>query len=403
MFVNVTRKKFTDKSLKGKCIVIVLDGLGVGELPDAASYNDSGSNTILSISAAKELKIPNLLSLGFGNISTIRNVTTNERVIGSFGRMSEKSPGKDSTTGHWEIAGLILNKAFPVFPFFPEDIVNKFISLTGIKGVLGNEAASGTEIINRLGDEHYATSKPIIYTSADSVFQIAASEEVTGLDELYRLCEIARNEIFVNEYAVARVIARPFTKVDGKYVRTANRRDFSLKPSGSTMLNLMLSAGIRTVAVGKIDDLFAGAGLDVKLHTKSNAEGIDVTISQIKQRTNEFIFTNLVDFDMLFGHRNDALGFAEALEYFDAKLPEIEAAMSDDDMLILTADHGNDPGDSSTDHTREYVPLLVYSKKRKGGVDLGTRSSFADIAKTVLDYYQIENNLYGKSFLPLLS
>ena len=389
--------------MNGKCIVIVLDGVGVGELPDAAQYNDSGSNTMRSISASKDLKIPNLVSLGFGNISTLNSVPINESVVGSYGKLSEKSPGKDSTTGHWEIAGLILESAFPVFSVFPDEIVNRFIVSTGIKGVLGNEAASGTEIINRLGDEHYLTAKPIIYTSADSVFQIAASEEVTGLDELYRLCEIARNEIFVDNYAVARVIARPFTKIDGNYVRTTNRRDFSLKPFNKTMLNILQSGKVKTIAVGKIDDLFAGYGLDVKLHTKSNAEGIETTIKQISDCKEEFIFTNLVDFDMLFGHRNNALGFAEALEYFDSKLPEILAKMNENDLLILTADHGNDPGDISTDHTREYTPLIVFSKKYKGGVDLGIRGSFADIAKTILDYYKIDNSLYGKSFLPLLS
>ena len=389
--------------MNGKCIVIVLDGVGVGELPDAAQYNDSGSNTMRSISASKDLKIPNLVSLGFGNISTLNSVPINESVVGSYGKLSEKSPGKDSTTGHWEIAGLILESAFPVFSVFPDEIVNRFIVSTGIKGVLGNEAASGTEIINRLGDEHYLTAKPIIYTSADSVFQIAASEEVTGLDELYRLCEIARNEIFVDNYAVARVIARPFTKIDGNYVRTTNRRDFSLKPFNKTMLNILQSGKVKTIAVGKIDDLFAGYGLDVKLHTKSNAEGIETTIKQISDCKEEFIFTNLVDFDMLFGHRNNALGFAEALEYFDSKLPEILAKMNENDLLILTADHGNDPGDISTDHTREYTPLIVFSKKYKGGVDLGIRGSFADIAKTILDYYKIDNSLYGKSFLPLIS
>jgi phosphopentomutase len=389
--------------LNGKCIVIVLDGVGIGELPDAAQYNDTGSNTMLSISAAKELEIPNLISLGLGNISLLNSVPVGKSVVGSYGKLNEKSPGKDSTTGHWEIAGLILDRAFPVFSFFPDEIVNRFIALTGVKGVLGNEAASGTEIIKRLGNEHYSTAKPIIYTSADSVFQIAASEEVTGLDELYRLCEVARNEIFVDNYAVARVIARPFTKIDGNYVRTANRRDFSLKPFGKTMLNILQSGGVKTIAVGKIDDLFAGDGLDVKTHTKSNAEGIDVTIKLISDCKDEFIFTNLVDFDMLFGHRNDALGFANALEYFDSKLPEIMAKLNENDLLILTADHGNDPGDISTDHTREYIPLIVFSKKYKGGVNLGTRSSFTDIAKTVLDYYNINNNVYGKSFLSLLS
>jgi len=387
----------------GKCIVLVLDGLGVGELPDASLYNDKGSNTMYKISCAKKLNIPNLLSLGLGNVSLLENVLFNGVVIGSYGKMEEKSAGKDSTTGHWEIAGLILDKPFPVFHSFPDTIINSFIEKTGINGILGNYPASGTEIINKLGDEHYKTKMPIIYTSADSVFQVAASEEVFGLNNLYHLCEVARNEILVGEYAVARVIARPFIKEGNTYVRTANRRDFSLKPFNRTMLNYMQDFGIKTYGIGKIDDLFAGYGLDIKLHTKSNSEGIETTIHLLREIKSGFIFVNLVDFDMLYGHRNDALGFAEALEYFDSKLPEIIAYLDERDILIITADHGNDPSDSSTDHTREYVPLLVYSKEHKNPKNLGVRSSFCDVAKTVLEYYNIENSLFGESFLKYLN
>ena len=387
----------------GKCIVLVLDGLGVGELPDASLYNDKGSNTMYKISCAKKLNIPNLLSLGLGNVSLLKNVLFNGVVIGSYGKMEEKSAGKDSTTGHWEIAGLILDKPFPVFHSFPDTIINSFIEKTGINGILGNYPASGTEIINKLGDEHYKTKMPIIYTSADSVFQIAASEEVFGLNNLYHLCEVARNEILVGEYAVARVIARPFIKEGNSYVRTANRRDFSLKPFNRTMLNYMQDFGIKTYGIGKIDDLFAGYGLDIKLHTKSNSEGIETTINLIKDIKSGFIFVNLVDFDMLYGHRNDALGFAEALEYFDYKLSEIISSLDEKDLLIITADHGNDPADISTDHTREYVPLLVYSKEHKNPKNLGVRSSFCDVAKTVLEYYNIENSLFGESFLKYLN
>lgn len=387
----------------GKCIVLVLDGLGVGELPDASLYNDKGSNTMYKISCAKKLNIPNLLSLGLGNVSLLENVLFNGVVIGSYGKMGEKSAGKDSTTGHWEIAGLILDKPFPVFHSFPDTIINSFIEKTGINGILGNYPASGTEIINKLGDEHYKTKMPIIYTSADSVFQVAASEEVFGLNNLYHLCEVARNEILVGEYAVARVIARPFIKEGNFYVRTANRRDFSLKPFNRTMLNYMQDFGIKTYGIGKIDDLFAGYGLDIKLHTKSNSEGIETTINLIKGIKSGFIFVNLVDFDMLYGHRNDALGFAEALEYFDYKLSEIISSLDEKDLLIITADHGNDPADISTDHTREYVPLLVYSKKHKNPKNLGVRSSFCDVAKTVLEYYNIENSLFGESFLKYLN
>jgi len=387
----------------GKCIVLVLDGLGVGELPDASLYNDKGSNTMYKISCAKKLNIPNLLSLGLGNVSLLKNVLFNGVVIGSYGKMEEKSAGKDSTTGHWEIAGLILDKPFPVFHSFPDTIINSFIEKTGINGILGNYPASGTEIINKLGDEHYKTKMPIIYTSADSVFQVAASEEVFGLNNLYHLCEVARNEILVGEYAVARVIARPFIKEGNTYVRTANRRDFSLKPFNRTMLNYMQDFGIKTYGIGKIDDLFAGYGLDIKLHTKSNSEGIETTINLIKDIKSGFIFVNLVDFDMLYGHRNDALGFAEALEYFDYKLSEIISSLDEKDLLIITADHGNDPADISNDHTREYVPLLVYSKEHKNPKNLGVRSSFCDVAKTVLEYYNIENSLFGESFLKYLN
>jgi len=389
--------------MKRKSIVIVLDGLGVGELPDAADYGDLGSNTILSISKAKKMEIPNLLSFGFGKLTSFDSVHYKGEIKASFGKMAERSHGKDSTTGHWEIAGLISEKPFPVFLVFPEEIIKKFVSLTGITGVLGNVAASGTEIIKLLGDEHYKTGKPIVYTSADSVFQIAASEEITGLEELYRLCEVARYKVFTGEFAVARIIARPFTKKNGKYIRTSNRRDFSLKPFSSTMLNILQLNGIKTIGIGKINDLFADDGIDVQIHTKSNAETIDETIKQISYYETEFIFSNLVDFDMLFGHRNDSLGFANALEYVDSKLPSIIEALNKDDILILTADHGNDPGDISTDHTREYVPLLVYSKSKNGNVDLGIRNSFSDIAKTVLDFYGIENSLHGESFLRSLN
>jgi phosphopentomutase len=389
--------------MDGKSIVIVLDGLGVGELPDATDYGDSGTNTMLSISKSKKLEIPNLLSFGLGKLTSLDSVLFEGEIKASFGKMAEKSCGKDRTTGHWEIAGLVIEKPFPVFSFFPEDIIKEFVSLSGIKGVLGNLAASGTEIINSLGDEHYKTGKPIVYTSADSVFQIAASEEVIALEELYRLCNVARDKVFIEDFAVARVIARPFIKKEGKYVRTSNRKDFSLKPFSNTMLNILQLNGIKTIGIGKINDLFAGYGLDVKIHTKSNTETIYKTIEEISSSGKIFIFSNLVDFDMLFGHRNDGLGFANALEYFDSELPNIMEAMNEDDILIITADHGNDPGDISTDHTREYVPLLVYSKNKNGNVNLGIRNSFSDIAKTVLDFYNVGNSLHGESFLQSLN
>lgn len=386
----------------GKIVCIVLDGVGIGAAPDAHLYHDEAANT-LSNTAAKMggLHLPNLTSLGLGNIAKIEGVPVNSNASANFGKMREVSKGKDSTTGHWEMSGIVLEKDFPYYPKgFPSDVVEKFCALTGCKGILGNKPASGTEIIAQLGAEHERTGNPIVYTSADSVFQIAANEHVITLERLYELCMIARNEVMIGQHAVGRVIARPFIGTDGNYKRTTNRRDFSLFPPSTTMLDILFGHKIPTIAIGKIDDLFAGKSLSEKIHTTSNAEGIEETIHWANKTTNGFIFTNLVDFDALFGHRQDPKGMKEALEYFDVQLPRILETLKNDDLLLLTADHGNDPTDNSTDHSREYVPLIAYSPNGKRNVNIGTRETFADLGKTVVDYFGFEGKeISGLSFL----
>ncbi len=386
----------------GKIVCIVLDGVGIGAAPDAKIYNDEASNTLSNTAAVMGgLHLPNMGALGLGNIAKIEGVPSTSNASANFGKMREVSKGKDSTTGHWEMSGIVLEKDFPYYPNgFPNDVVEKFCALTGCKGILGNKPASGTEIIAQLGAEHERTGNPIVYTSADSVFQIAANEQVIPLERLYELCIIARNEVMIGQHAVGRVIARPFIGSNGNYKRTTNRRDFSLIPPSTTMLDILFEHKISTVAIGKIDDLFAGKSLSEKIHTTSNAEGIEETIRWAKKTTTGFIFTNLVDFDALFGHRQDPKGMKEALEYFDVQLPRILETMKDDDILLLTADHGNDPTDHSTDHSREYVPLIAYSPNGKRNVNIGIRETFADLGKTVVDYFGFEGKeLSGSSFL----
>ena len=386
-----------------KLILIVLDSVGVGELPDAGNYGDKGTNTISHI--AREvggLRLPKLEALGLGNITNINGVARNNNAIGCFGKMSEASEGKDSTTGHWEIAGIITKKAFPLYPNgFPKKLLEKFLDVTGCNGYLGNTPASGTEIINELGDDHMRTGFPIVYTSGDSVFQIAAHQDVIPLERLYEICQKTREQVVVGEHRVGRVIARPFIGTTGKYKRTPYRRDYAVEPPAETILDVLNENGVPTIGIGKIDDLFCGRGLQVKTHIKSNAEGIEEIIKAGMSMQHGFLMANLVDFDMLFGHRQDANGYAKALEEFDVKLPEIQNCIGDGDVLILTADHGNDPTDRSTDHTREYVPLLCYTKSGKKNVNLGVRSSFADIGKTVADFFDVGNtqSLSGESFL----
>ncbi len=344
--------------------------------------------------------MPNLASLGLGNIASIKGVASTGSPRASYGRMAEVSKGKDSTTGHWEISGLIIEKDFPTFPKgFPESLLKTFVEVTGCKGYLGNTTASGTAIIQQLGAEHVKSGYPIVYTSADSVFQIAAHEEVIPLQKLYDICRRTRDEVCVGDFAVGRIIARPFIGSDGNFTRTTNRRDFSLLPPSDTILDVLCKAGIETVSVGKVDDLFADRGLSKKLHTKSNAEGVEYIVSESSGMKSGLIFANLVDFDTLYGHRNDPKGFAAALESFDRELPRIIETIGNDDLLVLTADHGNDPVTPSTDHSREYVPLLCYTKSKNSGINLGTRSTFADLGKTIADFFGVKNALSGMSFL----
>lgn len=334
-----------------------------------------------------------------GNIDSIPGISIQDKPIASFGKLREVSPGKDSTTGHWELGGIHVDLEFSYFPKgFPKSITDAFLKKTGLQGFLGNIPASGTEIIKELGEEHQKTGYPIIYTSADSVFQIAAHEETIPLDDLYKICEITRHEVLIDPWTVGRVIARPFIGKPGNYTRTTNRKDFSLDPPSDTILDVLKNAGIETIAIGKINDLFNYKGIVTGIKSKSNDEGCNQIIKTASNRKNALIFTNLVDFDVYYGHRLDPDGFAKALKEFDNRLPEILKVLSEDDALILTADHGNDPTVKSTDHTREYVPLLFYQKGKKGR-DIGTRSSFSDVAKTVGEYFGVTNTLKGKSFL----
>lgn len=385
-----------------RAILIVLDSVGIGELPDAADYGDVGSNTLGNIAkAAGGLDLPNLKELGLGNISPILGVDPVSEPKGSYGKSDELSKGKDTVTGHWEMAGVILEKPLKTFPDgFPQDIIAEFEERIG-RSVIGNTVASGTEIIKELGDEHVATGKPIVYTSADSVFQIAAHEEVIPLSELYRYCEIAR-EMLTGDRQVGRVIARPFIGTSGAYARTSNRKDYALAPFNKTVLEYVNEAGLNVMCVGKIEDLFNGLGVTHAVHIKNNEMGVDETIKYMDMKLPGFIFTNLVDFDMQFGHRNDYMGYKKALEDFDRRLPEILERLQEGDLLIITADHGCDPTTESTDHSREYVPMIVVTKGLKNGVDLGIRRTFSDMGKTVLEHLEAPNEMFGTSFFGLL-
>ncbi len=381
-----------------RVILIVLDSVGVGELPDAAEYGDAGSNTLGNIAASLPgFTLPNLKEMGLGMIPGTHEIGRVDNPKACYGRMIEKSKGKDTTTGHWEISGLILEKAFPTYPEgFPKELIEEFEALIGTR-ILANKPASGTAIIEELGDEHVRTGYPIVYTSADSVFQIAAHEEVVNIERLYEMCRKAR-ALLKGQHAVGRVIARPFIGTSGNYMRTDGRRDFSLEPIGRTMLDAINENGLKVAAVGKIEDIFVGKGITRAVHTHDNEDGVNQTINYMKESFRGLIFTNLVDFDMVYGHRNDVQGYAKVLKEFDGRLPEIIEALKDDDMLIITADHGCDPTTPSTDHSREYVPLLVYGKKIKVGIDLGTRKSFADISSTVLELLGLEKLANGESF-----
>lgn len=381
-------------------IIIILDGVGVGELPDAAAYGDSGSNTLYNLAKhVGQLTLPTLQKLGLGNIIEIPGIEVASDPLASYGKLKEVSKGKDSTTGHWEIGGFEVTFEFPYYPDgFPDRIVNAFIKETGVGGILGNKAASGTEIIKELGDEHVKTGFPIVYTSADSVFQIAAHEEIISIEKLYEICTIAREKILINKDSVGRVIARPFVGSTNNYVRTTNRKDFSMDPVDETILDLLFKSNIKTVAIGKINDLYNYRGINHGVKTKSNHEGIQKILYHVNHEIHSLIFTNLVDFDVYYGHRNDPEGFAKALKEFDDQLPLILDSMDETDALIITSDHGNDPTTISTDHSREYVPLL-YFRKNRPGIDLGTRETMSDIAKTAADFFELENNFNGISFL----
>ena len=383
-----------------RAILIVLDSLGVGELPDAKNYGDEGSHTLDNIcKACGKLNIDELEKLGIGNIEGVTMPKACDSAIGAYGRSSEKSMGKDTVTGHWEIGGVILEKPLNTYPDgFSKEIIDEFLKRTNKENILGNTVASGTAIIEELGEEHVKTGYPIIYTSADSVFQIAAHEDVIPVEELYKMCEIAR-EMLVDKWAVGRVIARPFTGEVGSFKRTSNRRDYALDPFNKTMLEYLKESGKEVAAVGKIEDIYNKKGVTLAVHTKNNMDGVDKTLEYMDTVKEGLIFTNLVDFDMLYGHRNDAKGYGKAIEEFNDRLQEIYAKMTDEDMLILTADHGCDPTTASTDHSREYIPILVYGKNLKGNVNLGIRETFADIGKTILDFFNVENELVGKSFL----
>ena len=380
--------------------IIILDGVGIGELPDACNYNDSGSNTLCNMAkAVGGLQLPNMEKLGLGNITEIEGVSAVESSLASYGMMTEVSVGKDSITGHWEISGLYVKTDFSYFPQgFPTELVEKFIDKTGCKGVLGNKPASGTEIIKELGEEHVRTGFPIIYTSADSVFQIAAHEEVIPLEELYKICSITREKVLILPLQVGRVIARPFIGTPGNFTRTTNRRDLSLDPPEPTILDLLLSNGITTVAIGKVNELFNFKGIKIRERTKTNEAGCNKLLEYSKSARGSFIFANLVDFDVYYGHRNDPEGFANKLKEFDDFLPEFLNTLDETDKIVITADHGNDPTTPSTDHSREYVPLLFYQENVKGK-NLGIRKTFADVAKTAADFFNIENELKGESFL----
>lgn len=384
--------------MKRRSILIILDSLGVGGTNDCHLYGDQGCNTLKNIAAVVgNLNLPHLKQLGLGNIIEIKGVPAAAAPLGCYGKMNEKSLGKDTTTGHWEMMGIILPSSFPVFPDgFPPQVISSFEEAIGRK-TLGNKTASGTVIIEELGKEHMRTGYPIVYTSADSVFQIAAHEEIIPLEELYEMCRIAR-ELLVDEHGVGRVIARPFIGSPGSFKRTTHRHDFSLQPPAN-LLDYIIQAGQKVIGVGKIKDIFAGRGVSDSFATENNDDGIDKILTALQGDFNGLIFANLIDFDQLYGHRNDPLGYATALEKFDLRLPQIIDHLQEDDLLIITADHGCDPTTAGTDHTREYVPLLVYGPKFKHGIDLGVRETFADVGATIAEHLNIENyHLGGESF-----
>ncbi len=374
-----------------------MDSVGIGELPDAAAYGDEGSNTVGNIAREVKLRIPTLRSFGMSRLVTLDDLDA-PATAAAFGRMAEKSPGKDSVTGHWEMAGLVLDRPFPVYADgFPPDVIAAFEARIGRKS-LANKAASGTAIIAELGAEHVATGRPIVYTSADSVFQIAAHEDVVPIPQLYEWCEAAY-ELVGRGLGVGRVIARPFTGRPGAWKRTAHRRDFALEPHAPTLLDELQAAAVPVIAIGKIEDLFAGRGMTRTVHTASDDEGMDAIELALGTLDRGLVFANLVDFDTLYGHRNDVAGYAANLERFDARLTKLLPLLGHEDLLIVTADHGNDPTTPGTDHAREYVPVFAWGERVRRGVDLGTRETFADLGQTVADVFRVGPLAHGTSFL----
>lgn len=385
-----------------RVLLIVLDGAGIGAMPDAPEWGDAGADTFGHILESRNVRLPNLQRYGLGNIRPLQSVPPLEHLSGSYGRCALRSNGKDTTTGHWEMAGIILDHAFPTYPNgFPSTVIDKFVRDTSVPGILGNFPASGTEIIKELGAEHVQTGKPIVYTSADSVFQIAAHEEVIPLERLYEICEIARR-ILDGEHKVGRVIARPFLGQPGSFYRTENRHDYAVPPPRENLLPALKDEEFDVVCIGKIASIYDSMGVTEELTAKNNEQSIDQTIKALHDSTRGLIFSNLVDFDMLYGHRRDTEGYAKALEHFDGRLPEIERAMRDDDVMMITADHGNDPTFRGSDHTREYAPLLVYGRNARSGVDLGTRDSLADIGQTIAHNFGLRLAA-GDTFLDRIS
>lgn len=388
-----------------RVIWIILDSVGIGELPDAGKFGDIGANTLGNIAKKHGgINVPNMTKLGLGNIDGAINLQNVDTPMGAYGKSGELSMGKDTTIGHWEMIGIWSKQPFPTYPNgFPEKIIDQFIKEGNIPGILGNKPASGTAIIEELGEEHKRTKKPIVYTSADSVFQIACNEEIYPVEQLYDLCNVARN-ILKDEDGVARVIARPYIELKDecgnaiKYKRTSNRRDFSLKPPTPNLLTNLVDAGENVIAIGKIEDIFAGVGITEAIHTKDNMDGVDKTLEYMEKIESGLIFTNLVEFDSTWGHRNDSEGYKAGLEAFDVRLKEIMDKLTDEDMLIINADHGCDPTTEGTDHTREYIPILIYGKSMKECANLGVLDTFADIGQTIAEALGCEKISVGKSF-----
>ncbi|OOE10504.1 phosphopentomutase [Fictibacillus arsenicus] len=387
-----------------RTFLIVMDSVGIGEAPDADKFGDKGAHTLGHIAEHMNgLQVPNLEKLGLGNIdSTMKGIEKAENPLAHFAKLPELSNGKDTMTGHWEIMGLHIQEPFQTFPEgFPDELINQLTEKWG-RGILGNKAASGTEIISELGEEHMNTGKLIVYTSADSVLQIAAHEDIVPIEELYEICETAREMTREGKYMLGRIIARPFTGKPGAFERTANRHDYALKPFGRTVMNELQDGGFDSIALGKISDIFDGEGVTKAIRTKSNMDGMDKLVQSMEEDFTGLNFLNLVDFDALFGHRRDPKGYGEALQEFDLRLPEVLNKLKDDDLLIITADHGNDPVHPGTDHTREYVPLLVYHNGIKKGKELNTGNTFADIGATIAENYNVKKPEIGKSFLSQL-